>query len=151
VATTDETLPDVTLIDVAANLFRGSEAVGGRIQITTHRVRFKPHSINIQKEPAEIDLQDVTEVGPRNTLGIVPNGMFVRTKDGTEYRFVVWGRGNLIKTIQAASKDRIEGKIEQPSNHSILTEPVNRMSAEDDPTKILYSPGSTFHECVATS
>jgi len=37
--------------------------------------------------------------------------MYVRTKDGTEYRFVVWGRGNLIKIIQAASKDRIEGTI----------------------------------------
>ena len=109
--TTNESLPEVTLIDVAANLFRGPEAVGGRMQITTHRVLFKPHAINIQKEPAEIDLKDVTEAGPRNTLGLVPNGLYVRTKDGTEYRFVVWGRGNLIKIIQSASKDRIEGKI----------------------------------------
>lgn len=108
---TNESLPEVTLIDVAANLFRGTEAVGGRMQITTHRILFKAHAINIQKEPAEIDLKDVTEVGKRNTLGLVPNGMYVRTKDGTEYRFVVWGRGNLIKIIQAASKDRIEGKI----------------------------------------
>jgi hypothetical protein len=106
-----ESLPEVTLIDVAANLFRGAEAVGGRMQITTHRVLFKPHAINIQKEPAEIDLKEITEVGPRNTLGLVPNGLYVRTKDGTEYGFVVWGRGNLIKIIQAASKDRIEGKI----------------------------------------
>jgi hypothetical protein len=106
-----ESLQEVTLIDVAANLFRGAEAVGGRMQITTHRILFKAHAINFQKEPAEIDLRDVTEVGPRNTLGFVPNGMYVRTKDGTEYRFVVWGRGNLIKIIQAASKDRIEGKI----------------------------------------
>jgi hypothetical protein len=106
-----ESLPEVTLIDVAANLFRGPEAVGGRMQITTHRILFKAHAINIQKEPAEIDLKDVVEVGKRNTLGLVPNGLYVRTKDGTEYRFVVWGRGNLIKIIQAASKDRIEGKI----------------------------------------
>jgi hypothetical protein len=106
-----EALPEVTLIDVAANLFRGPEAVGGRMQITTHRILFQPHAINIQKEPAEIDLKDVSEVGPRNTLGLVPNGLYVRTKDGTEYRFVVWGRGNLIKIIQSASKDRIEGKI----------------------------------------
>jgi len=108
---TNESLPEVTLIDVAANLFRGPEAVGGRMQITTHRILFKPHAINIQKEPAEIDLKDVTEVGKRNTLGLVPNGMYVRAKDSTEYRFVVWGRSNLIKIIQAASKDRIEGKI----------------------------------------
>jgi hypothetical protein len=106
-----ESLQEVTLIDVAANLFRGPEAVGGRMQITTHRILFKPHAINFQKEPAEIDLEDVVDVGKRNTLGIVPNGMYVRTKDSKEYRFVVWGRANLIKIIQAASKDRIEGKI----------------------------------------
>jgi GRAM domain len=108
---TTESLREVTLIDVAANLFRGAEAVGGRMQITTHHILFKAHAINIQKEPAEIDLKDIVEVGKRNTLGLVPNGMYVRTKDGTEYRFVVWGRGNLIKIIQSASKDRIEGKI----------------------------------------
>jgi GRAM domain len=106
-----ESLPEVTLIDVAANLFRGAEAVGGRMQITTHRILFKAHAVNIQKEPAEIDLKDVVEAGKWSTLGIVPNGMYVRTKDGTEYKFVVWGRGNLIKIIQSASKDRIEGKI----------------------------------------
>jgi len=108
---TNETLEEITLIDVAANLFRGLEAVGGRMQITTHRILFKPHAINIQKESAEINLKDIVEVGKRNTLGLVPNGMYVRTKDGTEYRFVVWGRSNLIKIIQASSKNRIEGKI----------------------------------------
>lgn len=108
---TGTTLSEATLTRVAANLFRGVEAVGGHLEITTHRLLFKPHAINIQKEPTEINLTDIVEVGKRNTLGLVPNGMYVRTKDGVEYRFVVWGRTNLIKIIQAASKDRIEGKI----------------------------------------
>jgi GRAM domain len=106
-----ESLQEVTLIDAAANLFRGAEAVGGRLQITTHRILFKAHAINIQKEPAKIDLKDVVEAGKRNTLGLVPNGLYVRTKDGTEYKFVVWSRNNLIKIILSASKDRIEGRI----------------------------------------
>jgi hypothetical protein len=106
-----ETFAEVSLMDVAANLFRGVEAVGGRLQITTHKLFFLPHAVNIQNSPQEIDLKDITEVGPRNTLGLVPNGMYIRTKDGTEYKFVVWGRGNLIKIIQAASKDRIEGSL----------------------------------------
>jgi hypothetical protein len=108
---TNESLPEVTLIDEAANLFRGPEAVGGRMQITTHCILFKPHAINFQTEPAEINLTDITEVGKRNTLGLLPNGMYVRTKSGKELRFVAGGRSNLIKIIQAASKDRIEGKI----------------------------------------
>jgi GRAM domain len=110
-APADGTPPEISLMDVAANLFRGAEAVGGRLQITTHKLFFLPHAVNIQRTPQEIDLKDITEVGPRNTLGLVPNGMYVRTKDGTEYRFVVWGRSNLIKIIQAASKDRIEGQL----------------------------------------
>lgn len=104
-------VPEATLMDVAANLFRGAEGVGGRLKITTHRLLFEPHAINIQKEPAEILLGNITEVGKRNTLGIVPNGMFVRTKGGEEFKFVVWGRENLINMIQAAAKDRVEDKI----------------------------------------
>lgn len=89
------------LADVGANLFRGIEGVGGRLKITNRRVVFEPHALNLQRIPAEILLSDVAEVGPRNTLGIVPNGMFIRTKAGVEYRFVVWGRDRLIGLIAA--------------------------------------------------
>jgi len=81
-APADGTPGEISLMDVAANLFRGPEAVGGRLQITTHKLFFLPHAVNIQRTPQEIDLKDITEVGPRNTLGLVPNGMYVRTKDG---------------------------------------------------------------------
>jgi len=59
-----ETLPEISLMDVAANLFRGAEAVGGRLQITTHKLFFLPHAVNIQNSPQEIDLKEITDVGP---------------------------------------------------------------------------------------
>lgn len=87
------------LADVAANLFRGWEAVGGRMKITDQRIFFEPHAVNIQTEVEEIPLNEVVEVTKRNTLGIVPNGLLVRTKSGREYKFVVWGRKRLIQLL----------------------------------------------------
>ena len=89
------------LADVAANLIRGIESVGGRLKITSRRVVFQAHAINLQKMPAEVLLCDIMHVGKRNTLGMVPNGMLIRTKAGVEYKFVVWGRERLIGIIES--------------------------------------------------
>lgn len=91
--------PEQTLADVGANLFRGIESVGGRLKITNRRVVFEPHSVNLQKNAAEILLTDIAVVSKRNTAGFVPNGMSIRTKGGVEYKFVVWGRDKLIDLI----------------------------------------------------
>ena len=90
-----------SLADVAANLFRGIEAVGGRLKVTSLRLLFTPHAINLQSNPEEILLADVEEVGPRTTMWLVPNGMFVRTRAGQEFKFVVWGRTKLISMIES--------------------------------------------------
>lgn len=91
---------EAIVADVAANLFRGIEGVGGRLKITTRRVLFEPHAINIQRNPAEIPMPDIAEVRTRNTLGIIPNGVLIRTRAGVEYKFVVWGRERLIRLIE---------------------------------------------------
>jgi len=88
------------LADVAANMWRGIEAVGGRMKITNRRVIFESHAINLQKILAEIPMSDISLVGPQNTMLIVPNGLVIRLKSGMEYKFVVWGRGRLISLIQ---------------------------------------------------
>lgn len=93
--------PEQILADVAANLFRGIEGVGGRLKITTKYVKFEPHAINFQKIPTEIPLYDVASVTKRNSLGIVPNGILITTKSGVEYKFVVNGREKLILLIEA--------------------------------------------------
>jgi len=95
------------LADVAANLFRGIEGVGGRLKITNRRLVFQPHAINLQRSPVDISLGDIAAAGKRNTLGLIPNGFFVRTKAGVEYKFVVWGRSRLIGIIQARMPVRV--------------------------------------------
>jgi hypothetical protein len=75
------------------------EAVGGRLKITNKRLIFEAHAVNIQKQVLEVPLNQIKEVGQRNTMFIVPNGIFVRLKTGVEYKFVVWGRNELIDLI----------------------------------------------------
>lgn len=89
------------LADVAANLFRGIESVGGRLKITSRRVLFESHALNMQKIPAEILLSDIKEVSKRNTMGFIPNGMLICTKAGVEYKFVVNDREKLISIIES--------------------------------------------------
>ena len=87
------------IVDRTANLFRGKEAVGGRLKITNQRLIFEPHIVNIQKQTLEIPLNQIREVKPRNTLGIVPNGILVKLVSGEEYKLVVWKRKELIELI----------------------------------------------------
>ena len=70
------------------------------MKITNYRVLFQAHAINLQKMALKIPLEQVSDVGKRNTMLIVPNGIFIQTKTGIEYKFVVWGRTRLINLIQ---------------------------------------------------
>ena len=85
---------------VAANLFRGVEAVGGSLTITDRRIIFKPHPFNIQRKVVEIPLSEITDVRERKTLGIVPNGILVTTKSGAKYKFVVWHRKDILDLMK---------------------------------------------------
>lgn len=85
--------------DVFANLFKGVEAVGGKLKVTDSRLIFKSHSVNIQTGTTEIIMEQIAKVEKRNTLGIVPNGMSIITKDGTEHKFVLWNRSRIIDLI----------------------------------------------------
>ena len=82
--------------NVAANLFRGLESVGGKMKITDTEIIFTPHKINVQSNPLTINISDIKEVGKRNTFFIVPNGLSVVVKNGEEYKFVVNNRQKII-------------------------------------------------------
>lgn len=74
---------------VYANLFRGLEAVGGKIHFNENSLIFKPHMFNIQKRETVIDYKDIASITKRDTLRIVPNGIMITLTNGTEYKFVV--------------------------------------------------------------
>lgn len=87
-----------------ANHFMKAESRGGYLYLTNKNLIFKPHNINVQKQSISISLNDITKVWFSMSLGIVPNGLSVETKDGQVNKFVVMQRGNWKKNILAQSK-----------------------------------------------
>src|SRR4051794_7885130 len=90
------TKTETVLFNVSANLKKGIETVGGKLKITEDELIFTPHKMNIQSAPVTINFGEITKVEKRNNLFIVPNGMSVFVKDGTEYKFVVNKRDKLV-------------------------------------------------------
>lgn len=84
----------------AANHFKGVESVGGKLFLTNQRLFFKSHSINFQPHELSILYKEIKSVGKRNTLLIVPNGMYIELKDGSIENFVVWSRRKWIEEIE---------------------------------------------------
>lgn len=86
---------------IGANYFVGAEALGGKISFDEFGLDFKPHALNIQKTEVRIEYNNIESVSKRNTMGIVPNGMLIVTKDGTEQKFVINNRGKVIEFIMS--------------------------------------------------
>lgn len=72
------------LIDKPANLWRGIEAVGGRLSVTEDIIEFRSHAFNIQSGSLSIKIKDVSGIEKTRTLGIVPNGLKVILRSGVE-------------------------------------------------------------------
>jgi hypothetical protein len=94
--------------EAPANLQRGIETVGGRLSLTTTRLVFEAHALNVQRGATEIELSAVKSANPCWTrflglIPLVPNSLAVTTKDGTEYRFVLFKRAAWRNDIEAAS------------------------------------------------
>lgn len=86
---------------IAANYFRGIEAVGGHIKFDETGLIFKSHSLNIQTGNTRIDYSQIVRIAKRNTLKIVPNGISVFTKDNFEHKFVINNRKSVIEFLQS--------------------------------------------------
>src|SRR5690606_2914697 len=80
------------LADKPANLFRGIEGVGGRLKITSNKLIFKSHAINIQTGITEIPINNIDRIERKNSLFIIPNQMKIILNSGVKYKFVVNGR-----------------------------------------------------------
>lgn len=99
-----ELKPGETLLrEGMANLFRGVEAVGGKLFLTDRRLYFQSHVINVHTGATEIALADIRDARAEWTrfwgIPLAPNGVYVDTHSGHEYRFVVFGRKAWINAI----------------------------------------------------
>ncbi|WRS26137.1 zinc-ribbon domain-containing protein [Oscillospiraceae bacterium MB08-C2-2] len=81
---------------ITANYFKGIGALGGTLVFDQTGMTFCPHQIHVLSEKTRIQYQDICHVAARNTMGLVPNGMSVFTRDGKEHKFVLFNRENVI-------------------------------------------------------
>ena len=75
-------------------------ADGGKLTITNQRLIFEPHAINLNTKQSEIALEDILSMDFFSPMGIIPNGLVIRTRDGTEHKFVVYKRKQIAEIIE---------------------------------------------------
>ena len=92
------------LLDVGANFFRGIEAVGGRLKITSKRLIFTSHLINVQFGTTEIPINNIEHLEKAKSLGLINNQMIVVLKSGVKYKFVINNRDDVINVIDKELK-----------------------------------------------
>jgi hypothetical protein len=93
----------------AANLQKNIETVGGKIYLTNQRIVFESHKFNFQSGVTAIELSNVQSSEKCWTkflglLPIFPNSLAVYTKQGQEYRFVLFGRVAWSAAIDATKR-----------------------------------------------
>lgn len=72
-----------------ANIFRGMEAVGGKLFLTNQKIIFKSHKINIQRGQTDIKYSDIAKIEKRKTAKWLDNGIRISIHDDKKYDFVV--------------------------------------------------------------
>ncbi len=91
---------ETILLEGPANHFLNAEGRGGWLTLTPTRLAFRSHGVNAQNEPLDIALGAIAKASPSNTLGIIPNGLTIRTHAGKE-TFVVTQRKRWATEISA--------------------------------------------------
>ena len=100
--------PGETLVkEGPANHFVGAEGVGGWLYLTSTRLYFRSHKLNLQNHELSIPLTDVTGTKKSLTAGIIPNGLAVETAKGSE-RFVVNGARSWVEAIEHSKPAPVE-------------------------------------------
>ena len=92
--------------DGAANLQKNIETVGGKLYLTNQRLVFEAHKFNVQSGVTEVELSNIQSSEKCWTkflgfLPLFPNSLAIYTKQGKEYRFVLFGRGAWSAAIEA--------------------------------------------------
>lgn len=98
----DVTNGKTVIMDGGANHFKGTEAVGGWLYLTSEDIIFKSHGLNIQTHRTVIPLDQIIDVKAVSMLGFIPNGLQIITKSGTNEKFVVNNRKTWVNKINGA-------------------------------------------------
>lgn len=97
-----------TVLEEPANLWRGWEAVGGKVTITNKRLLFVPHPLNIQRPVLEIPLDRIVAVGPvayhRTFGGSQTARIKVQVEPGEDFEFEIGNVESFVKALRRFSR-----------------------------------------------
>jgi len=84
-----------------ANLFQNFfNAIGGKLFLTEKRLIFNSHKLNLPNSYITIQLENISDILERKTIGIINNGLRIKTKNGLTYDFVVNDRKSWIEKLK---------------------------------------------------
>jgi hypothetical protein len=83
-----------------ANHFVGDISDGGRLRLTSRRLIFRAHRVNLARVSGSIAVADVVDF----VTGRAPTDLTLVLTDGTTERFALWRRRDWIADIRAAAE-----------------------------------------------
>ena len=95
--TDDETIIKEDGVNLFQNFFN---ALGGKLFLTEKRLIFISHKFNLPNSSIKIQLEDISEIIERKTIGIINNGLRIKTKNCLRYDFVVNDRKSWIEKLK---------------------------------------------------
>lgn len=73
-----------------ANHFKDNISVGGTLYLLENKIVFQTNAINFaQRHQKIIELNEIDKTDFRKTMGLINNGIFIKTKDNVMEEFVV--------------------------------------------------------------
>jgi hypothetical protein len=95
---------EAILFQGPANHFQNGEGRGGWLTLTSTRLVFRSHGMNVQNQPLNLEVGEILEVFPTLTLGFIPNGLRLTLRNGKQESFVVQNRKKWGKLISQEIK-----------------------------------------------
>lgn len=87
------------LLSVAATFFNGENKIEGRLKISKELLVFAATSTPERLFKKEIPIKEIGDICKKNSLGVIPNIIILKTKDG-DYKFAVYAREHVVRIIE---------------------------------------------------
>ena len=88
-----------------ANHFKDDISVGGTLYLLENKIVFQTNAINfIKRHQKIIELNEIDKTDFRKTMGLINNGIFIKTKDNITEEFVVNKRETWKEQIENVMK-----------------------------------------------
>ena len=92
-------MKDLTNKKVKANYRKGTQTYIGSLILYSDNFEYKATAVNSDISLGKIPYSEIITVKPANTFGIIPNGVSVKLKNGSELNYVVNNRKALINFL----------------------------------------------------